>query len=184
MKRTTRAETAVLGLVLGAMVAAGCATTRTVGRQWDDELLTRRIENGLAFSDQTSAFDVDVKAYEGNVVLVGEVDDETSKQTAEMIAQAVPGVRNVENRLVVEDEAAERSVTSDAWITTKINTLYTFDGDVKARNIGVKTVDGVVYLTGIAESEAEKQRAEGVARFTGGVRDVQNLVEVAGAADR
>lgn len=47
--------------------------------------------------------------------------------------------------------------------------------------VDVDTNSGVVYLTGIVASAAEKQRAEEVARTTKGVRQVVSHLQVAGA---
>jgi hypothetical protein len=50
------------------------------------------------------AYNVDVKVTNGDVLLSGTVKDRYSKRLAEDIAEDVPGVRNVENRLRVERE--------------------------------------------------------------------------------
>jgi hyperosmotically inducible protein len=49
---------------------------------------------------------------------------------------------------------------SDSYITTKIEATLTKDSDTKAKNIHVKTTNGVVSLSGTARSEAEKDKAE------------------------
>jgi hyperosmotically inducible periplasmic protein len=46
--------------------------------------------------------------------------------------------------------------------------------------VGVTSQYGVVYLTGTAESEAQRQRAQEVARETGGVREVVNHIVLQG----
>ena len=76
--------------------------------------------------------------------------------------------------------AAERStgqVVDDALVTTKIKASFAADAQVSALAIDVDTVNGVVTLTGVAESESARQRAIQLAQETEGVQrvDATNL---------
>src|SRR6187397_118865 len=73
------------------------------------------------------------------------------------------------------------ATTSDAWITTKAKmALLTTEG-VSATAVNVDTVNGLVTLHGKVSSEAEKQKAEQVARGIDGVTNVRNLLQVVSA---
>lgn len=74
---------------------------------------------------------------------------------------------------------ATRTV-SDAAITAKVKTSFAADDVVKARNINVDTVNGVVTLHGIVNSATEKQRAMDIARRTDGVLSVTDNLKLAG----
>ena len=63
---------------------------------------------------------------------------------------------------------------SDSYITTKVKAALAKDSDTKARDINVKTTNGVVSLSGTARSAAEKDKAEQDARAIKGVTDVHN----------
>lgn len=63
---------------------------------------------------------------------------------------------------------------ADSWLTTKIQAQYFADDDVKARFINVSTHDGVVTLSGRAESPESKQQALQIAQNTDGVREIQD----------
>lgn len=67
---------------------------------------------------------------------------------------------------------------SDSYVTTKVKAALTKDRETKAKNIHVKTVDGVVSLSGIARTESEKAKAEQDARRIHGVSDVHNDLTV------
>jgi hyperosmotically inducible protein len=76
--------------------------------------------------------------------------------------------------------AAERStgqVVDDALVTTKIKASFAADAQVSALAIDVDTVNGVVTLTGVVESESARQRAIQLAQETEGVQrvDATNL---------
>lgn len=67
----------------------------------------------------------------------------------------------------------------DPWITTKVKiALLTADG-VPSAPVNVDTLDGRVTLYGDVSSEAEKERAEAVARGVEGVSEVRNLLQIA-----
>jgi hyperosmotically inducible periplasmic protein len=66
----------------------------------------------------------------------------------------------------------------DATITTKVKAQMANDKDVSAMDVHVNTEKGVVRLSGVVKSSAEKQRAEQVARAVDGVRSVDNVLVV------
>jgi osmotically-inducible protein OsmY len=75
---------------------------------------------------------------------------------------------------------AQRSVgevIDDALITTKVKASLAADPQVSALAINVDTANGVVSLTGVVESEQERQRAIQLTQAIGGVKqvDAQNL---------
>lgn len=61
---------------------------------------------------------------------------------------------------------------ADTWITTKVKSeLATTDG-VKSMDIDVKTVNGVVTLTGVLDSDLAVKKAVAAAQSVKGVKDV------------
>ena len=84
--------------------------------------------------------------------------------------------------LVATAAAAPQSTTGryvdDATITATIKAKQAEDKVVRARAIGVETVDGVVQLSGFTHSEREKDRAEALAKAVEGVKSVKNDIIV------
>ncbi|WP_338026884.1 BON domain-containing protein [Coralloluteibacterium stylophorae] len=68
-------------------------------------------------------------------------------------------------------DASAQPVT-DTWITTKVKSALLASGDVSGLDISVETNDGVVMLTGAAETEAQVRRATALARAIEGVTRV------------
>ena len=66
----------------------------------------------------------------------------------------------------------------DAAITTKVKTQMATDKQVSAMDVSVSTEKGVVRLSGVVDSAAEKARAEEVARSVAGVKSVDNALVV------
>ena len=71
-------------------------------------------------------------------------------------------------------------MTRDGWITTRIKSCLLFEKDLYSLNYTVETVNGVVYLTGVGQDEAEINRVAEVARNVGGVKKVVNHVKIKG----
>lgn len=72
----------------------------------------------------------------------------------------------------------------DAWVTMKTKiALMTTDG-VSTTDLNVDTVKGIVTLHGKVATEAERVKAETVARGIDGVKDVKNLLQVVPSAQR
>jgi hyperosmotically inducible protein len=62
--------------------------------------------------------------------------------------------------------------TADAWITTKVKSELATTKGVSSTDISVTTTDGVVVVTGTANSAAEKTTVAQVARKVKGVKSV------------
>jgi len=65
-----------------------------------------------------------------------------------------------------------KDALASGGITAKIKSKMVLDDLVKARNIHVDTNGSVVTLTGVVDSEAERQRAVQLAKETEGVTSV------------
>lgn len=86
-------------------------------------------------------------------------------------------------QLAAAGEAPQRGpiqTSSDAIINGKVKTALAADDLVKARNINVDTIRGVVQLNGTVNSAAEKAQALKLAREVSGVVEVKDNLKVAG----
>ena len=68
--------------------------------------------------------------------------------------------------------------TSDAWITSKVTAKLAADPEVNPFEIDVDTHDGVVRLSGMVETDAQRSEAEKLARNTDGVARVINDIKL------
>jgi hyperosmotically inducible periplasmic protein len=66
----------------------------------------------------------------------------------------------------------------DATITAKVKTALLQDPEVSGLAINVDTFKGTVQLSGFANAERERRRAETLARSVAGVQSVQNSIEL------
>lgn len=79
----------------GAAESAGASA----GAAIDDATVTAKVKAALAATDGISGTDISVETQQGTVILTGKVADATQSQRAAQVAQAVEGVRSVDNRL-------------------------------------------------------------------------------------
>ncbi|KAB0643190.1 BON domain-containing protein [Burkholderia latens] len=63
---------------------------------------------------------------------------------------------------------------TDTWITTKVKSELATTKGVKSTDIEVKTVDGVVTLTGVLPSKVAVKKAVAVTRSIKGVKHVDS----------
>ncbi len=79
---------------------------------------------------------------------------------------------------VGKDERPASAVASDSAITTKIKGKYVADSVVSVFNIGVRTWEGTVTLSGTVGSYIARDQAEVIAKGTKGVEAVNNQIIV------
>ena len=88
------------------------------------------------------------------------------------IAWLADGVTEVLTEIQVTDRGGLVDYAHDTWITTQLRSKLLLDKDVRAINFNVETVNGVVYLIGIAQDQAELERV------TNHARTITNVVKV------
>lgn len=173
-----------VGLAVGAGAAGGVALAeeRTLGRQVDDLTIGVAINEGLFAHSERLFLDVSVDVTEGRVLLAGKVPTAADRVDAVRIAWQAEGVVEVINELKVDDTGDIGEYLSDVRISTVLRAALLVDSEVNSINFNVETVDGVVYLTGVALTQAELDRVVDHARTISGVRKVVSHVRVAESA--
>ena len=79
---------------------------------------------------------------------------------------------------VAREQQTVGSYVDDAGITAAVKAKMAEDPTVAATSISVETLNGTVQLSGFAKSQAERDRAESIARNTRHVREVRNSIVV------
>ena len=79
---------------------------------------------------------------------------------------------------VARNQQSVGAYMDDAGITTAVKAKMAEDPTVAATSISVETLNGTVQLSGFAKSQAERDRAESIARNTRHVREVRNSIVV------
>jgi len=161
--------TALTGTLLFAAIPARAADT--------DSRIESAASNSYVFKTYLKDDAIKTSATDGAVTLTGTVADESQKSLAENTVASLPGVKSVDNQLVVT--GAQPAEHSDTWINFKVKTALLFHRDVSATGTTVYVHDGVVTLEGVAGSEAEKELTTEYAKDVDNVKEVKNNMTVA-----
>jgi osmotically-inducible protein OsmY len=174
------------GVAVGAAASAGvvAAQERPVSAAIDDVAIEIEI-NALYLEHSTTLFiDVSVDSVEGRVLLTGKVEKPDARIDAARLAWQAGGVLEVMNEIEVTDQSGLLDYSRDVWISTQLRSELLLDKHVRSINYSVETVNGVVYLMGVAQHQSELERVVGHARDIAYVRRIVSYVRLkdAGAA--
>jgi hyperosmotically inducible protein len=177
----SRILTMIVAVVAMASMAACTATrtTRSAGETLDDATVTAKVKTALARDPATSAYRIEVESYRGEVQLNGFVETADMKSSATRVAKSVDGVKKVSNNLEVSSSnRSTGEAVDDSVITAKVKAALIGDPNVAANDVNVQTREGVVQLAGFVDTSSQKSKASEVTRRVGGVKEVDNQLEV------
>lgn len=153
---------------------------RGFGDAIDDATITAAVKSKLLWSRYTEGLKTTVATKSGRVSLTGTADSAAAKDLAGRLAINTRGVVSVNNALVVSQEkgssavvADTESMISDSWITTKVKSTLLYSSNVSGSDVEVKTQSGVVTLSGVLDSGAEKALAIELTENVRGVKRVE-----------
>jgi hyperosmotically inducible periplasmic protein len=163
-------------MILMANLLLGCAGTSTqesTGEYLDDSAITAKVKSAFVSDKQVNALDIQVTTFKGVVQLSGFAASQQEIDRAVEVARKVPGVKSVKNDIRRAPQSTGAYV-DDSVITARVKSAFVADREVSALSVRVETVNGIVQLSGFADSRREIDRAAEVARNTPGVKAVQN----------
>jgi len=166
-------------LVLAGAGTAGVVASqeRTAGGAVDDTGIRLAIHAKFVQRDLKDLYrNVAIRVNEGRVLLTGDVDKPETRINAADLAWHVQGVKEVINEIQVNDQAGVWDYTKDSWLANQIRTRMLLEKNLRSVNYNVEVVNGVVYLTGIAQDQAELDKATYIASTTSGAKQVVSHV--------
>jgi osmotically-inducible protein OsmY len=131
----------------------------------------------LAWDPVVERHELSVDVRNGKAYLYGGVDSHYERRRAEDIVARIPGVVDVDNRLVVSP--VEWRWRSDSAITERVVDEFRWDWRVDHEDIDVRVEDGVVKLRGDVESRGELKAVVENA-FDAGARFVTSRLDLIG----
>lgn len=171
---------ACAGAVIGAGAAAGIATYQERGLEGAarDLRLEAAIADTWMQADHSLLTQVSVEVYESRALLTGSVASNAVRSKAAKLAWKAAGVSNVINEIQVNPDSGAVDLARDSWITTSLKTNITFDKNISAINYVIETVNGTVYLIGIAQNREELDRVIAYANDISYVKNVVSHVRI------
>jgi len=151
----------------------------------EDTATTTKVRTALKLSKHVSPFDIDVKTKQGAVNLTGQVPSEEVKAMAGVIAQDTSGVKELHNNLVVDPGTRPNPEASrltervaDLEIKSIIEDTLRKNPELKDRPIELVVRERKVSLSGVVDTESQKNLAQQIAWGVQGVVAVANNLSV------
>ncbi|MCM5703132.1 BON domain-containing protein [Larsenimonas salina] len=171
-------------LVAVAVAVSGCASVGQQGMnyqprpdavaQGDSQLQHRLLELILHGDYRYADAHINVDAYNGHVLLTGQVQNQELKTMAGDAVKRQNGVKDVRNELEIGENTSRAQRVKDSWITTNINSRLVVDNSIDSESVHVITENGVVYLMGTVSKHA----ADDVASLAASIDGVRQVVKV------
>jgi hyperosmotically inducible protein len=188
--RIRRALTAIgvaasLGVCLVASAAgddmAPTAHSDSAGAAIGDAAITTKVKSKYLGDDRLKGSHIKVTTTNGVVTLTGSALSSDSRTAAEEMAREVDGVKSVDDELMAAGShgpvhkavADTERVGSDSWITTKVKSEIMADSVSKGFKVSVKTVNGVVMLSGVLPNDDAVAHVKDLAEKVEGVKSVR-----------
>lgn len=171
---------ALATLLCGLAACTPTRTTKSLGEQIDDSLITARVKAELAEKlGAGESIRTDVETFRGRVQLNGFVDASEKRDDAARVARSVRGVTAIDNNLqVVEKNRSTGEFVDDNVLTGRIKAALAGDPHVAAHEVNVDVRRGVVLLAGFVDTSRQKERAGDLARKIAGVASVDNQIAI------
>ena len=160
----------------GAVGVTASQTEKGFGRSMSDTEIRIAINDKWLQADEEMFRKVNLQVQEGRVLLTGNVRLPEQRVEAVRLCWQVPGVREVINEIEVSDKSGLGNLARDTWISTELRSTILFDSAVSSINYSIETVNQVIYLMGVAQSQEELDRVVGHAKDIAYVRGVVSYV--------
>lgn len=172
----------VLLLLQGCMSAAMTGASTVYNRQglkatFKDQYITLKAYQKLELDNKRKEFanaNVTVTAFNGEVLLAGQVPEAWQKDRAEEIVKGIPDVTKVYNVLAIASPSSTLTRVSDTWLTTKVKAQMIASEDMDGSKVKVVSENGTVYLMGLVVA-SQADVAVDIARHTTGVTQVVKM---------
>ncbi|MBI1391384.1 MAG: BON domain-containing protein [Alphaproteobacteria bacterium] len=165
-----------LTLTASALLACGCASSRSLSASWEDMTANGAIDDRLDNDESFEFKDVDLTVFEGRVLLTGTVASAAEQRRLVEHALASDHVVQVIDETVISPRTTTAQGLTDARIDTTIRTRLTASGKVRASDVKIAVSNGSVYLLGVTRDRDSLEKMISTARTTPRVRQVVSHV--------
>jgi osmotically-inducible protein OsmY len=164
-------------LALFAATSAMLATSTSLRASDTDSRIESSAKKSYVFQTYLKDDSIKTCSKNGEVTLTGTVSEPSHKSLAQDTVASLPGVKSVDNQLLVSGE--QPAEHSDTWISVKVKSALLFHRNVSATGTTVYVKDGIVTLQGEASSLAQKELTTEYVRDVDHVKGVKNEMTVA-----
>ncbi len=169
----------VAPLLFAALAACSGAQQKNAENAGNDTYVTAAVKAKLAAVDVDSADGVGVSVANGTVTLTGKAHSDAERQAYVATTRSVDGVRNVDDRLVIDpQERGVREQSGDVALAAKVSAAIAGQAGINVFHVKVSARDGVVSIEGTVPSESIARTIVDTARGVDGVKSVLQRISV------
>jgi osmotically-inducible protein OsmY len=127
---------------------------RSPGLYLDDKLAETLIMKKIVQHDYKKVF-LNVRVIDGLAILSGRVEKAEDKLKITKFAWETAGIKGVRNDIVIADSSSFRQRAKDILISSQLGTALLINKKINSRNYNLETINGKIYIYGMAKTTAE-----------------------------
>ena len=152
---TSCIETAV---GLGTAAVAASTTEKGFSTSVSDTVIEAKLTDKFIKNDASLVTGVESSVSNGAVLMTGRLDTQDKKILATRLAWEIKGVKEVINEIQVIGEKSIKTTAKDLAASAQLRAALIGDQEISSLNYSIDVVNGIVYLSGVAANEKERER--------------------------
>ena len=152
---TSCIETAV---GLGTAAVAASTTEKGFSTSVSDTVIEAKLTDKFIKNDASLVTGVESSVSNGAVLMTGRLDTQDKKILATRLAWEIKGVKEVINEIQVISEKSIKTTAKDLAASAQLRAALIGDQEISSLNYSIDVVNGIVYLSGVAANEKERER--------------------------
>lgn len=143
---------------IGTAAVAASTTEKGLSTSVSDSVIQTKLSNSFIQTSQSIFLNVETSVNDGSVLLTGKLKTQEEKITATRLSWEIRGVREVINEIQLSDASSFKSSAKDLAASAQLRAALIRDANISSLNFSVDVVNGIVYLSGVAKNEEERER--------------------------
>ena len=152
---TSCIETAV---GLGTAAVAASTTEKGFSTSVSDTVIEAKLTDKFIKNDASLVTGVKSSVSNGAVLMTGNLDTQDQKILATRLAWEIKGVKEVINEIQIVSEQSLKATAKDMAASAQLRAALIGDQEISSLNYSIDVVNGIVYLSGVAANEKERER--------------------------
>jgi osmotically-inducible protein OsmY len=143
---------------IGTAAVAASTTEKGLSTSVSDSVIQTKLSDSFIQTSQSIFLNVETSVNDGSVLLTGKLKTQAEKITATRLSWEIRGVREVINEIQLSEASSFKSSAKDLAASAQLRAALIRDADISSLNFSIDVVNGIVYLSGVAENEEERER--------------------------
>ena len=143
---------------IGTAAVAASTTEKGFSTSVSDSVIQTKLSDSFIQTSQSIFLNVETSVNDGSVLLTGKLKTQEEKITATRLSWEISGVREVINEIQLSEASSFKSSAKDLAASAQLRAALIRDANISSLNFSVDVVNGIVYLSGVAKNEEERER--------------------------